>query len=217
MKKILCPSMMCADFSELNREISSLENAGIDIYHCDIMDGVYVPNIALGLSDVRALRKLTDKQIDVHLMIDNPSEKVRWFIEAGADIIYLHPDSGKNISKTLQYIREEGKSAGIAIGPDDSLESIYELLYNSDYVLFMTVNPGFAGQKYMDFTRDKLERLIELRKKFGFKIIVDGACSPEVIETLNGIGVDGYILGTSALFRADKTYVDAMKMLREFE
>ena len=217
MKKILCPSMMCADFSELNREISSLENAEIDIYHCDIMDGVYVPNIALGLSDVRALRKLTDKQIDVHLMIDNPSEKVQWFIDAGADIIYLHPDSGKNISKTLSYIREKGKSAGIAIGPDDSLESIYELLYNSDYVLFMTVNPGFAGQKYMDFTRRKLERLLELRNEFGFKIIVDGACSPNVINNLNSIGVDGYILGTSALFREDLSYVEAIKMLRELE
>lgn len=214
MAKILCPSMMCADFSDLNTIVRELEKAGIDMFHCDIMDGVYVPNMTLGMQDVKALRKLTDRPLDVHLMIEDPAEKVKWFIDAGVDLIYIHPDAGKNINKTLQLIRANGVKAGIAIGPDDSIEYVSELLVNCDYVLFMTVSPGFAGQQIMDFTFNKLERLIELREQYGFKIIIDGACSPAVIKELNEMGADGYVLGTSALFRNDVTYQEAIQQLR---
>ncbi len=217
MKKLLCPSMMCADFTILEEEMKNLENAKVDCIHCDVMDGTYVPNLTLGLQDIKAIRSLTELPIDVHLMIENPSDKVDWFLEVGADIIYLHSDSGRNINKTLMKIRNKGAKSGIAIGPDQSVEEVYELLYNCDYILFMTVNPGFAGQKFMEFTKHKLNKIIKLKEKFGFKIIIDGACSIEVIDELNQVGADGYVLGTSSLFMKGSNYADNIRKIRELE
>lgn len=215
MKPILCPSMMCCDFSNLKEEMTLLEEAQIDMYHCDIMDGTFVPNMALGISDIQAIRSLTKKKIDAHLMIDSPANKVDWFINAGADIIYLHPESEIYVIKTLQHIHNRKKETGIAINPDTSLVSLEELFPFCDYVLVMTVNPGFAGQSFIESMERKIKRLVQLKQQYGFQIIMDGACSPERIKAYYHRGVDGFVLGTSALFQQGVNYKDKIKDLGE--
>lgn len=211
---IFCPSMMCADFSNLKEEIKNLENAEIDMFHCDVMDGSFVPNMTLGIKDIETIRKNTDALIDCHLMIENPSSKVDWFIDAGVDLIYIHPEAERYTGKTLTYIKDKGKLAGIAINPDTSIESIKEILHYLDYILVMTVNPGFAGQKFIESTKEKIKKLVELKEEYDYKIIIDGACSPEVIEELSYLGCDGFVLGTSALFGKNESYDVLMKKLR---
>ena len=211
---LLCPSTMCIDFHHLDEEIQSLDNAGVDIFHNDVMDGSFVPNMTLGINDIKAIRRSTKKPMDVHLMIENPSGKVDWFIDAGADIVYIHPESERYVVKTLAHIKERGKMAGIAVNPDTSIDSIEEMLNLCDYVLVMTVNPGFAGQKFIDFTKKKVERLAKLKEVYGFKIVIDGACSPNVIKGLSSIGADGFVLGTSALFGKNRPYKDIVEELR---
>lgn len=212
--KILCPSMMCVDFTNIKKEVNSLEDSQIDIYHCDIMDGSFVENMALGINDVKAIRKLTDREIDVHLMMDNPSQKVDWFIDAGADIIYIHPESERYVSKTLRYIQSRGKKAGIAINPDTSIETVSEMLKICDMVLVMTVEPGFAGQKFVETIIEKIKKIVLLKHQYDFKVIVDGACSNRVISRLSKLGVDGFVLGTSALFGKNKEYKCLVRELR---
>lgn len=211
---LLCPSTMCMDFHHLDDEVKALDEAGVDIFHNDIMDGTFVPNMTLGLNDVKAIRKTTNKLIDVHLMIENPGAKVDWFIDAGADLVYIHPESERYVVKTLAHIKERDKLAGIAINPDTSVESVKEMLNLCDYILVMTVNPGFAGQKFVQFTKDKIIELVELKKKYGYKIVIDGACSPEVIKEYREIGCDGFVLGTSTLFGKDKSYKEIINELR---
>lgn len=215
MDKLLCPSMMCADYGCLANEVKMLDDAGCDIFHCDIMDGTFVPNFTMGVMDVQTIRKNTNNLIDCHLMMENPSTKVDWFIQAGADIIYIHPESERYVVKTLSHIREMGVKAGIAINPDTSVSSISEILNLCDYVLVMTVNPGFAGQAFIDFTRKKIEQLVELKDEFGFKVMVDGHCSQDVIEDLSHLGADGFVLGSSALFGKEKTYKQLINELRQ--
>jgi len=147
-------------------------------------------------------------------MIENPSIKVDWFIDAGADIIYIHPETERFVARTLTHIRQRGVKAGLAIDPDTSLATVEEMLPFCDYVMVMTVNPGFAGQKFIPSTKDKIRRLVQMKNQYGFKIMIDGACSPEVISELSGIGADGFVLGTSALFGKGRPYKELMEKLR---
>ena len=215
MEKLLCPSMMCADYGKLAKEVQDLDKAGVDIFHCDVMDGMFVPNMTMGIMDIKTIRKNTDKMVDCHLMIENPSNKIDWFIDAGCDLIYIHPESERYVIKTLAHIKSRGKLAGIAVNPDTSIETIREMLNLVDYVMVMTVNPGFAGQKFIEFTKDKIKKLVELKTEYGFKMTIDGSCSPAVIKELSDMGCDGFILGTSALFGKDKTYDELVKNLKE--
>lgn len=214
MEKILCPSMMCADYGNLKDEVMNLDKAGVDIFHCDVMDGTFVPNMTMGTMDIKAIRKYTNKLIDVHLMVEKPSEKIDLFIDAGVDLIYIHPEAERYVVKTLAAIKSRGKLAGIAINPDTSLETIHEMLNLVDYVMVMTVNPGFAGQAFLDFTINKIKKLVELKKQYDFKIMIDGAMSPEKIKEMSMLGADGFILGTSALFGKDKSYKELINELR---
>lgn len=211
---LMCPSTMCMNFDHLADDIKLLEEAGIDIFHNDVMDGTFVPNITLGINDIKAIRRNTDKMIDVHLMIENPMNKVDWFIDAGCDLVYIHAESERYVAKTLAHIKERGKLAGIVINPDTSLETVREMLNLCDYVLFLTVNPGFSGQKLIEFTKDKLRRLVAMKDQYGFKIVIDGACTPAVIKELGEMGADGFVLGTSALFGKDRSYKEVMEELR---
>lgn len=212
---LLCPSMMCADYGDLRREVERLDVAGADIFHCDIMDGTFVPNITMGVMDVKAIRAATIKPIDVHLMIEKPAAKVDLFLNAGADIVYIHPESERYVVKTLAHIKERDAAAGLVINPDTSIETIEEMLNLVDYVMVMTVNPGFAGQKFIDFTTKKIERLAALKDEYGFKLMIDGACSPKVVRELSAAGADGFVLGTSALFGKEIGYAECLRNLRD--
>jgi ribulose-phosphate 3-epimerase len=136
------------------------------------------------------------------------------FAELGADIIYIHPEADIHAPRTLQSIIDCGAKAGIAINPGTTVEVIRPLLSLAEYVLVMTVNPGFAGQKYLPFVDEKIDVLLSLKQQYGYHIMIDGACSPDVIRTLSAKGVEGFVLGTSALFGKDKSYKDIMKSLR---
>ncbi len=214
MEKILCPSMMCADFGSLKQEVQDLEAAGIDMFHCDIMDGSFVPNITMGSLDVKAIRAHTRKIVDVHLMIENPLNKVDIFIEAGADLLYIHPESERYTLKTLDYIKAKGKIPAIALNPDTAIISCTELFSHAEYVLVMTVNPGYAGQEFIESLQDKIDELVAIKDVYGFKIVIDGAMSPDRIADLSQRGVEGFVLGSKSMFGFGKSYSEVVKELR---
>lgn len=215
MKKILCPSMMCADYGNLIKEITDLENAGCDIFHIDIMDGSYVPNFGMGMTDLECIVKYAKIPCDVHLMINNPEKYIKRFAELGVKIIYIHPETTNHPARVLQNIRNLGVESGLVISPHQTAQSSEPLLSLSDNVMVMTVNPGFSGQKYLDFTDKKILNLITYKKEYNFKLFIDGACSPEKIISLSSKGVDGFVLGTSALFKKSLSYMQIIRNLRD--
>lgn len=215
MEKLLCPSMMCANFGNLSREIERLEEAGIDIFHLDIMDGTFVPNFGMGLQDIEFIAKHAEKPVDAHLMIVNPGDYVEKFASMGIKIIYTHPEADLHPARTLQKTLDAGAAPGIALNPGTSVQTIEPLLNLAKYVLVMTVNPGFAGQKYISFVDDKIDTLVKLKEIYGYRIIIDGACSPERIAALGSVGADGFVLGTSALFGKEKPYRQILTSLRK--
>ncbi len=156
MKKLLCPSMMCADLGHLAREIRLLEGAGADIFHIDIMDGRFVPNFGMGLQDLEYVCGHASVPVDVHLMIEDPGAYVERFVDLGAKIVDVHPEADRHPARTLQKIRDKGAKAGLAVNPGTAVETVLPLLPLADHVLVMTVNPGFAGQKYLDFVEEKI-------------------------------------------------------------
>ena len=159
MEKLLCPSMMCADFSSLKDEIENLEKGGIDIFHLDVMDGSFVPNFGMGLQDIEYICKTATKPCDVHLMIENPSKYIDKFAKLGVNIIYIHPETDSHACRTLQMIRDAGVKSGIAVNPGTSFETVKELLHLCDYVMLMSVNPGFAGQNIWILSQKNLKSL----------------------------------------------------------
>lgn len=215
MYKLLCPSMMCANVANLEKEVKDLEESGIDIFHLDVMDGIFVPNFGMGLQDIEYIVNVSSKPCDVHLMVSKPSAYVQKFADIGVRIIYVHPETDWHITRTLQMIKDAGVKAGIAVNPGTSFETVKDILSLVDYVLVMSVNPGFAGQKYLSFVDHKFEQFCQMKKEYGYQVMVDGACSPEKIKKLSKIGVDGFVLGTSALFGKDKNYTTLIEELRE--
>ena len=215
MNKILCPSMMCANFGNLDREIEELEQSGIDIFHLDVMDGKFVPNFGMGLQDIEYICSHASKPCDVHLMIVNPGDYVKKFVDLGAKIIYVHPEADVQICRTLQTIRDLGAIPGIALNPGTSFEAVKDYLVLCDYILIMSVNPGFSGQKYLEFLTPKIQKFVDESENYGgYKVILDGACSKEKITELSEMGVEGFVLGTSALFGKEENYNTICASLR---
>ncbi|RIN73827.1 ribulose-phosphate 3-epimerase [Staphylococcus simulans] len=216
MEKILFPSMMCADFRNLEKEVKELDEAGVSGFHIDIMDGQFVPNFGMGMQDLATIRELTKLPVDVHLMIKDPGNYIELFAEADIDIIYVHPEAELHPARTLQKIKNLGIQAGIAVNPNTSVATIEPLLNIVDKVMVMTVNPGFAGQKYLEFVNEKIQTLLseEYQNKYSFEVFVDGAISPEKIEDLSKVGVKGFVLGTSSLFGKEKSYKEIIKELK---
>lgn len=213
--KLLLPSMMCADFGCLRDEVAALEAAGADGFHLDLMDGNFVPNYGMGLQDIEWFCKNATVPCDVHMMVVDPGRYVAKFAEYGARVLYVHPEADTHVARTLATIRELGVHPGIAINPGTSFAAVETILPLCDYVLVMTVNPGFAGQKWLDFVNPKLEQLVAARHENGnnYEVVVDGNCSPERVAQASDVGVKGFVLGTAGLF-GHGSYAQSMKALR---
>lgn len=212
----LTASMMCANYGHLAREVTELENAGIDSFHIDIMDGRFVSNFAMSLNDLSYIAKTTNKPLDVHLMVEHPNNTIELFIRKlrKGDTIYIHPEAEYHPSATLLKIINAGMVPGIAINPGTSIETIMEMLRIVDKVLVMSVNPGDAGQMYLPYVGQKIDRLLKLKDEMEFKIYWDGACSREKVLEYAPKGVDGFVLGTTLLFGKDRPYKDIINDIR---
>ncbi len=199
MARLLCPSIYSVDFNQLQQSVQALDAADSDIFHVDIMDGHFVQNMALSPQDLRVVRGNTRKRVDVHLMIENPGRYIDLFAECGADILYVHPEAEVHIARTLDRIRALGKQAGIAINPGTSVATIQELLPLVDYIMIMGVNPGFGGQKFLDYIAPKIDQLAALRQRYGFQTLIDGGINFDSLDRLSQFDVDGFVVGHDLL------------------
>ena len=212
----LTASMMCANYGNLETEVKSLEEGGIDSFHIDIMDGRYVPNYAMSLNDMRYIAKTTTKPLDVHLMIEHPNNTIALFLEnlRKGDTIYIHPEAEYHPSTTLQKVINAGMIPGIAINPGTSVETVLEMLRIVKKVLVMSVNPGSAGQMYLPYVGEKITKLLSIKEDMNFDIYWDGACSAERIREYAPRGMKGFVLGTTLLFGKDKPYGETLANIR---
>ena len=210
-------SMMCANYGNFEKEVKELEESGIDSFHIDIMDGRFVPNFAMSLGDMQYIAKHTEKPLDVHLMIEHPSNMIDVFLRnlRKGDTVYIHPEAEYHPSTTLQKVIDAGMIPGIAINPGTSIETVYEMLRVVKKVLVMAVNPGNAGQMYLPYVGEKVDRLLSIKNDMDFEVYWDGACNADKIKEFAPKGVKGFVLGTSLLFGKDREYKDILRDIRE--
>jgi ribulose-phosphate 3-epimerase len=194
----IAPSILSADFTRLGEEIHALEAGGATILHVDVMDGRFVPNITIGLPVVKSIRKMTKTTIDCHLMIVEPSRYAVEFVKAGANMVSVHVEADPHLHRTLTAIQEAGGKAGIAINPATPLSSLEEALPFADFILLMSVNPGFGGQKYISTATDKLRRLHQIINERGLqtRIEIDGGIDASNIGAIVGAGAEIIVSGT---------------------
>lgn len=202
----IAPSILSANFAELGNEIKDVEKGGADYIHVDVMDGHFVPNITLGPMIVKAIRPLTSLPLDVHLMIENPSQYIEAFADAGADYITVHVEADPHLHRTIQMIKSKGVKAGVVLNPGTSAESIKPILQDVDMVLLMTVNPGFGGQSFIPSVVPKIKQIREWANEINptLEIEVDGGINPETAAICAEAGADVFVAGSAIYNRSDR-------------
>ena len=203
-KTMIAPSILSADFARLGEEITAVAKGGADVIHIDVMDGHFVPNITIGPLVVKAVRRITDLPLDVHLMIENADAYLDDFAKAGADWITVHVETGYHLHRTIHRIKELGKKAGAVLNPATPLTSLTEILPDLDLVMLMTVNPGFGGQSFIESSLTKIKQLKKMIDDRGLNvgIEVDGGVSPKTIGPIAAAGANIFVAG-SAVFGKD--------------
>ena len=211
----IAPSILSADFLRLGEEIKAAEAAGIDMFHIDIMDGHFVPNITIGPSIVEAIKKITSVPLDVHLMIEDPDKYLNDFIKAGADYLTVHFEAAMHLHRTVQKIKESKVKAGVSLNPATPLGSIDDIIQDVDFVLLMSVNPGFGGQSFIPQVIDKIKALKKIISDRGLKTLieVDGGVKPDNVRMVAEAGADILVMGSA--FFSSKDYASLTKKLRE--
>lgn len=214
MKRI-APSILSADFSKLGDEIKAVEAAGADWIHADVMDGHFVPNITIGPLIVEAVKRVTDLPIDVHLMIENPANYISAFAEAGASLISVQVETCIHLNRTVQLIKDCGAQAGVVLNPSTPLANLEWVLEDVDYVLIMSVNPGFGGQAFIPSSLDKISALRQQIQDRGLSVLieVDGGVNEQTIAEIASAGADVFVAG-SAIF-GSKDYQNTIQSFRQ--
>jgi ribulose-phosphate 3-epimerase len=212
----IAPSILSADFASLGDEVRAITRAGADYIHIDVMDGHFVPNITIGPGVVKALRKTTKKPFDVHLMISPVDPYLEGFVDAGADIITVHPEAGPHIHRTIQEIKRLGVKAGVSINPATPVETALAVLGDVDLVLVMSVNPGFGGQKFIPGSLDKIRALRAAIDGLGrdIDLEVDGGIDPATAKKAIAAGADVLVAGTATFKGGRRRYAANIRRLR---
>jgi len=211
----ISPSILSADFAHLGDEIRAIDVGGADYIHIDVMDGHFVPNITIGPLVVDAVRKVTDKPLDVHLMIENPDRYISDFAKAGADLITVHQEAVRHLHRTIQLIKSLGKKAGVSINPATPVSTLDVILDDLDLVLLMSVNPGFGGQSFIPATLAKIAELRQRINQRGLKveIEVDGGVKADNIGRMAAAGADVFVAGSAVFSTPD--YGQTIALLRQ--
>ena len=202
--KILSPSILSADLSNIKTQLDLLKKMSIRNLHVDVMDGAFVPSISFGMPYIKSLRKHTDLVLDVHMMVEEPDRYVEEMCKSGADIITVHAEACKHLDRTVNHIKSFGVAVGVALNPSTPIVMLDEILPFIDMVLVMSVNPGFAGQAFIPYTVQKIARLRHIKKdnKLDFSIQVDGGVNAETLPIVLEAGADNIVAG-SAIFNGD--------------
>ncbi len=210
----LLPSILSADFAHLAEEVFAAERGGGTVIHVDVMDGHFVPNITLGPPVVKCLRKATKLPLDCHLMIEEPDEYIAAFADAGADWVSVHYEACRHLHRSLALIGEHGMKPGVVINPATRVNLLKEILPMVHHVLVMSVNPGFGGQSFIEFSLDKIKQLVELRRELGlaFRIEVDGGVAHETVKRIVQAGAELLVAG-NAVFGGGRPEEDARALL----
>jgi ribulose-phosphate 3-epimerase len=211
----IAPSILAADFARLGEEIAAAERGGAGVIHVDVMDGHFVPNISVGLPVVKAVRRATTLPVDAHLMITEPGLYAERFVEAGASMVSVHVETDPHLQRTLDAIRRKGAMAGVAINPATPLVALEEALPFADYILLMSVNPGFGGQKFIPTSLDKLRRLRRMMTERGSaaRIEIDGGIDRHNIAEIAAAGAEIIVAGSAVFNESDPA--QAVRTLRE--